>query len=289
MDYFPHDTDASNDEKVEALRVLYGNDGYAFYFILLERIYRTNEAELDVSDAETIQILARKVAVTAEKFLQILETALKWKCFDRKDYEERGVLTSNGIKKRASVVVEKRVNMREKYQKKKEEVSDAETGEETTPETPQRKEKKRKEKKRKEKESKNDDSPTTITLSDAIKTFNQNIHPITPLEAEKLEAYLEDGFDETAITYAINKAVLSGARNMAYIEGILKRLRTAGILTMEAVEAAERDYQDKKAGKKTETVRGGNEYIPEKPPDAEQMAKNQEFMKGLFSSIGKTI
>ena len=159
MDYFPHDTDASNDEKVEALRVLYGNDGYAFYFILLERIYRTNEAELDVSDAETIQILARKVAVTAEKFLQILETALKWKCFDRKDYEERGVLTSNGIKKRASVVVEKRVNMREKYQKKKEEVSDAETGEETTPETPQSKEKKRK-----EKESKNIYSPDFETF-----------------------------------------------------------------------------------------------------------------------------
>ena len=71
MDYFPHDTDASNDEKVEALRSLYGNDGYAFYFILLERIYRTNEAELDVSDAETIQILARKVSVTTEKFEQI--------------------------------------------------------------------------------------------------------------------------------------------------------------------------------------------------------------------------
>jgi hypothetical protein len=39
MDYFPHDTDAVNDEKIEALRLLYGNDGYAFYFILLERIY----------------------------------------------------------------------------------------------------------------------------------------------------------------------------------------------------------------------------------------------------------
>ena len=131
--------------------------------------------------------------------------------------------------------------------------------------------------------------PATITLSDAIKTFNQNIHPITPLEAEKLEAYIEDGFDATVITYAINKAVLAGARNMAYIDGILKRLRTAGILTMDAVESAERDYQDKKAGKQAhvETVRGGNTYEAEKPPDAEQMAKNQEFMRGLLGSIGK--
>ena len=39
MDYYPHDIDAANDEKIEALRAIYGNNGYAFYFILLERIY----------------------------------------------------------------------------------------------------------------------------------------------------------------------------------------------------------------------------------------------------------
>lgn len=30
LGYFPHDTDAVNDEKIEALRALYGNDGYAY-------------------------------------------------------------------------------------------------------------------------------------------------------------------------------------------------------------------------------------------------------------------
>ena len=139
MDYFPHDNDAANDEKIEALRVLYGNDGYAFYFILLERIYRTAEFELDVSDAETTQILCRKVAVTEEKFNAMLETALKRKCFDQEAYEQRSVLTSIGIKKRASVVIEKREFMRSKYKK----VSDAETTPETREETPQRKGKER--------------------------------------------------------------------------------------------------------------------------------------------------
>ena len=146
MDYFPHDTDAVNDEKIEALRFLYGNDGYAFYFILLERIYRTKDFELDVSDAETIQILSRKVGVNEEVFLQILETSLKRGCFDKASYDERKVLTSEGIKKRASIVVEKRVKMRDKYQQTKEEVSDAETTQETEVETPQSKVKKSKEK-----------------------------------------------------------------------------------------------------------------------------------------------
>lgn len=127
MDYFPHDTDACNDEKIEALRMLYGNDGYAFYFILLERIYRTPNFELDVSDAETQQILSRKIEVTPEKFAEMLNTALKWGCFDKKIFEERGVLTSKGIKKRASVVIEKRQKMREKYVSEMERVSDAET------------------------------------------------------------------------------------------------------------------------------------------------------------------
>ena len=145
MDYFPHDNDAANDEKIEALRVLYGNDGYAFYFILLERIYRTAEYELDISDAETIQILSRKVGVTEELFNKMLETALKRKCFDLDAYEQRGVLTSSGIKKRASVVLEKRETMRSRYKK----VSDAETTQETKAETPQSKVKESKVKKTK--------------------------------------------------------------------------------------------------------------------------------------------
>ncbi|MHB0976872.1 MAG: DUF4373 domain-containing protein [Candidatus Aquicultorales bacterium] len=121
LDYFSHDTDAAGDEKVEALRAIYGNDGYAFYFILLERIYRTPGGELEVSDAETIQILANKVAVTPERFNQMLQTALKRECFDPKIYAERAVLTSDGIKKRMAPVLEKRCKMRG------EDVSDAET------------------------------------------------------------------------------------------------------------------------------------------------------------------
>lgn len=146
LDYFPHDTDAVNDEKLEALRALHGNDGYAFYFILLERIYRSPNMEIDVSDAETIQILARKVSVTPEKFAEIMQTALKWQCFDPDKYLNDHILTSNGIKKRASPVIEKRSQMRLKYQPTQ--VSPPVSDAETRPETPQSKEKKSKEKKR---------------------------------------------------------------------------------------------------------------------------------------------
>ncbi len=136
MDYFPHDVDASNDKKIEALRSLYGNDGYVFYFIMLEEIYKEKEFQLDVSDAETreemFQILASKIQISAEKFKKMLDTAFRWEAFNKKWYEEEGIITSNGIKKRAAVVVSKRAQMREKYHKEKQKVSDAETGEEST-------------------------------------------------------------------------------------------------------------------------------------------------------------
>jgi hypothetical protein len=146
LDYFPHDTDSASDEKIEALMMLYGAKGYVFYFILLERIYRTPNFELDISDAETIQILSRKMSVTTAEFNQMLKSAFKHRCFDEEKYKEEGVLTSNGIKKRAGIVTEKREKMRVAYENKKQKISDAETGEETAPETPQRKGKERKEK-----------------------------------------------------------------------------------------------------------------------------------------------
>ena len=114
MDYFPHDTDAASDEKIEPLLVLYGAKGYALYFYLLERIYRQKDFELDVSDAETIQLLTRKLQITQQEYDSIILTALRHGAFDKQSYEERCVLTSNGIKKRASVVVAKREAMRER-------------------------------------------------------------------------------------------------------------------------------------------------------------------------------
>jgi uncharacterized phage protein (TIGR02220 family) len=183
MDYFPHDTDASSDEKVEALMMLYGTKGYTFYFILLERIYRAPEFELNISDAETIQILSRKMTITTEEFHQILNSAIKHKCFDRERYEKDSVLTSNGIKKRAGIVVEKREKMRVKYGSKKEIISDAETTQETQEETPQSKVKESKVKDSKEdihipfqdiinylnSKTKSNYKPTTNKTKDCIK------------------------------------------------------------------------------------------------------------------------
>lgn len=226
LDYFSHDTDAVNDEKIEALRALYGNDGYAFFFILLERIYRVPDAELDVSDAETLQILARKVSVTEEKFQEMLKTAIKRGCFNKEAFEKRGVLTSNGIKKRASVVIEKREVMRSRYQKAKlDSISSPISDAETIPETPQSKVKESK-----EKNSKIDNSSISkdTTIKKNIYTlFEQEIGMLTPMIAEQLKD-AESVFPDDWIEDAIKEAARANVRRWSYIEGILKNWATKG-------------------------------------------------------------
>jgi len=151
LDYFPHDCDLSNDEKVETIEMLYGNDGYAIFLKLLERIYR-NGGELIISDAETIEILAKKCNVTLKRFSEIVTHLVKFGLFSSEKYENK-ILTSNGIMKRTKIVTDKRFAMQEKYLKK---VSDAETHQKlirNSSETPQSKEKESKEKERKEKYS----------------------------------------------------------------------------------------------------------------------------------------
>ncbi len=144
LDYFPHDCDASSDEKIEVMRALHGNDGYAFYFIMLERIYRTPDGEVGVSDAETLQIFAKKCCVTAQKLQEMISTAVKYGLFDHAEYHSRQVLTSHGIKQRMGDVVTKRLAARLNYRGR---ISGAETHQETGPEMQPVKESKVKESK----------------------------------------------------------------------------------------------------------------------------------------------
>ena len=154
MNYFPHDTDATNDEKLEALRALYNNDGYAFYFIILERVYRTENAELNVSNPAVLAALINKIGINKDLFAQILQTSFDIGCFDKEAYNERKILTSNGIKKRADEVRGMRQRWRDNKDKDNREENNEENQEENSEETGESKVKESKLKEIKSKEIK---------------------------------------------------------------------------------------------------------------------------------------
>ena len=177
LDYFPHDTNASSDIKLEPLIMLYKSAGYAFYFLHLEYIYRAKDFMLNISDAETTQILCQKLGINSAEYKQILTTALNRGCFDKAIYEQTGCLTSDGIKKRARTVMEKRARTRSIYDLQ---VPAAETTQESgsnAAETRQSKVKESKVNEIKEKTIKRFVVPTLEEVTSYCKERKNNIDP----------------------------------------------------------------------------------------------------------------
>ncbi|MEJ8555129.1 DnaD domain-containing protein [Tepidibacter sp. Z1-5] len=114
-------------------------------------------------------------------------------------------------------------------------------------------------------------SSSNKEFSEIKKVFDQNIHPITPIEAQKLIAYLDDdGMDYRLIIRAIEIAVCNSKRYLAYIEGVLKRWRENNLLTLEAVEAYMRDYQNRQSKgreKQFDTVKSKNQEVKPNEPN----------------------
>ncbi len=134
LDYFPHDVDASNDEKVEAMEAVHGALGYSFAFKMMERVYRAG-GELNLADDPIRQVIAVfSTSKTPEKFDALLRTAMDVNLFDSARFSRDKVVTSPGIKSRCSKVQKER-KRKSNYSKSKDlrnTVSDVQNHGETT-------------------------------------------------------------------------------------------------------------------------------------------------------------
>ncbi|AJD26583.1 DnaD domain protein [Clostridium botulinum] len=97
---------------------------------------------------------------------------------------------------------------------------------------------------------------------DVINVFENNVHPITPIELEKLQDWSQDVSNEVIIM-AIEEAVEYNARTMKYINKILNNWFSKGLKTLKAVNAYKRDWADKKKGVKSNGSSKGDNQKPE--------------------------
>lgn len=255
LKYFPHDTDASSDLKIEPLLLLHGAKGYAFYFIHLEYIYRDKDLELDISDAETRQIICQKLKITDEEYSQILSTALKKSCFDKDYFEQTGKLTSNGVKKRAGNVLRKRETERIRSKK----ISAAET----MPETPESKVNKTK-----ENEIKEDHvvDAAQEARKNVIGFYEKNVcATYSPVTAEKLFDWTDE-IGQDIVILAMNQAVDNDARKFSYINEILVNWTKKGVKTINQATQLIEEWKDQKNGQargpdETKTKQERDEFL----------------------------
>ncbi|KMT22982.1 DnaD domain-containing protein [Clostridium cylindrosporum] len=120
-------------------------------------------------------------------------------------------------------------------------------------------------------------------FQEIINCFNNNIHPVTPMEAQKLSSWHED-VEKEVIIYSIESAVMYNARNMGYISKVFNNLINAGVKTKEGLEAYIRDFEDKKnrknIGQGKEVQKPNDEYAPDiKKLIESQREKSKELVE----------
>jgi DnaD/phage-associated family protein len=82
-------------------------------------------------------------------------------------------------------------------------------------------------------------------INSVIEVFENNIHPMTPIEHEKLMGFISEVSCEV-VTMAIEEAVNYNARTIKYITKILNCWISRGIKTAEGVRAYQREWDNKR-------------------------------------------
>jgi len=106
IDYFPHNTDLSQDLKLEYIEALHGLIGYAVYIKLLEKIY--NNGYFIQWDKRDTLIFSKHNNIDVNVCINIVNDCINEGLFSEKLYKKYCILTSLGIQKRYLKCCERR-------------------------------------------------------------------------------------------------------------------------------------------------------------------------------------
>jgi DnaD/phage-associated family protein len=113
-------------------------------------------------------------------------------------------------------------------------------------------------------------------MKKVIHSFENNIHPLSPIELEKLNDWAKD-FDPPVIVRAIEEAVKNNARKLSYIQAVLRDWLIRKLTTITALDAYMRDQEDKKRSGIQKKI--APEAAPKKPATKKDI--NDEFYEHM--------
>lgn len=269
IDYFPFDTDFFSDNKIRILRARFGVDGLAVYIFILCEIYR--EGYYLTWNDDTEYIVADELGMSHEKVKQVM-TFL----YGRSLLTEMSILptpdtivTSAGIQRRYQLAVEERARkLPIEVDSKIWLLDPSETkpwlkvvdllslsginGSLSELNSDKSAEKVHKVKKSKVKKSKADDdrkkaSTETDPLSSVFSLYTKEIDAVpSTYVVSELDALHKAGMEPDVMLHAIKTAADNNVRKWAYVRAILKNFKKEGVLTMDAVNQKEREFQQSK-------------------------------------------
>jgi hypothetical protein len=97
VDYFPHQV--NHGETMFIIEQRYGNDGYAFWFKLLELLGKTEGHSLDCRKPTTLNYLAAKTLLTKDKAEEILNLLAELEAIDTELWNQNKIIWSDNLLK----------------------------------------------------------------------------------------------------------------------------------------------------------------------------------------------
>jgi hypothetical protein len=89
VEYFPHDADASGGDTLTVLQSRFGNNGYAFYFKLKEKLASTEGHFLDCRNSNTWQLLLARTGVDEITGVEIMKLLVEMHAVDQKLWDSK--------------------------------------------------------------------------------------------------------------------------------------------------------------------------------------------------------
>lgn len=103
VDYYPHDVHASGGPTLFTVQERFGNDGYAFWFKLLEHLGTKETLSMDCNNVSDWLFFVAKAKVSEEKAVQILDLLASIEAIDPELWKVKIVWSDNFAERLADV------------------------------------------------------------------------------------------------------------------------------------------------------------------------------------------
>ncbi|EOE6413483.1 DnaD domain protein [Enterococcus hirae] len=269
--YFPHDSNSRNSDKLLPVRMKFGAEGYGIYFMILERL-RDEKNYMSVKDynmlAFDLRVDAGKVKSIVEDFGLFAFTE-NGECFYSEGFNKRMEIKDEKSKKRSEAG---KKGAEKRWQKNSNAIAKLLANDS----------KESKGNESKVKKSKKDGSSTTdkdlTSRSSAVSYWLNQVNPTeAPTILESIDFWVKDfnGQEDIVVT-AIDEMLKNGAKSFKYLEKILKTWEENGLDSVEKVHNHLNGHYQKKAKPQGFTRKARREPIPEWLDDPEGYNKRKE-------------
>lgn len=207
IDYFPHM--CGHGKTMFVIEQRYGNDGYAFWFKLLEQLGSKDGHALDIKDPETFEYMQARTKLSADRCTEILDHLAKLHAIDETLWVTKSIIWSQNFVD----------NIEDVYRKRKTETPRKPGFCDSNPQKPEQggvsvtetRQSKVKESKEKEMvsvtETQDTDRKPDTTPNDTLGLNAQQIHLLTTLQGIYPTAGLQEGIEDGRIAEIIRRDI----------------------------------------------------------------------------------